>query len=347
MQNKFDEDIYNWMSENIERENTPCTGHMWRRNAHSFLETTHTSPLAMTDCRHGARCRKFGCVFRHPPFRQKDCPMGSNCVTAGCQRLHPLSAKHVVPPKRTAALYEPTTMTAYDIRLKLKPGTIVLCKRQPSDPAWMSAKLVSLRGQIVTVKFDERSQPEEMPLSAIRCPPPQTPCRHGAACVKFGCMFVHPESRRKDCPRGFACRDPNCVHLHPVAKCDSHSNAISEQLQSQQTNQQLQPQYHLNLRHIHPSANGDSATKNTNLSAKANLHPSAEQNEITISQAEEALHLLTKVVDCNEEFMLSCKNRRLLEILGLKAKKKQAIIDENFLIAHRIKSEIDNLFMSK
>jgi len=136
--------------------------------------------------------------------------------------------------------------------------------------------------------------------------------------------------------------------LHPVVKCGIHPNATNEQLHLQKTNQQLQAPSDLTLR---ASASNDPSTNNSNLSTKTNLqvgsHPSAGHNEVTTSQAEAALRLLVKVVDCNEEFMRSCENRRLLEILGLKAKKKQAIIDENFLIAHSLKSEIDNLFNAK
>jgi len=139
--------------------------------------------------------------------------------------------------------------------------------------------------------------------------------------------------------------------LHPVVKCGIHPNATNEQLHLQKKTQQLQAPSDFTFKHIRPSASHDPSTNNTNLSAKTNLqvgsHPSAEHNEVTTSQAEAALRLLVKVVDCNEEFMRSCENRRLLEILGLKAKKKQAIIDENFLIAHSLKSEIDNLFNAK
>merc|ERR1712137_402045 len=131
--------------------------------------------------------------------------------------------------------------------------------------------------------------------------------------------------------------------LHPVEKRDVHPNATSEQLHVQKTNQQLQAPSDFTLKYISASASASNepSTNNTNLSAQTNLqvgsHASAEHNEITTSQAEAALRLLVKVVDCNEEFMLSCENRRLLEFLGLKAKKKQAIIDENFLIAHSLK----------
>merc|ERR1712100_976951 len=100
---------------------------------------------------------------------------------------------------------------------------------------WMAAKLIRMTGKNVTVQLGDRDQPEDMPLSAIRCPRPQTPCRHGASCIKFGCMFVHPESRRKDCPRGAKCRDPLCVLLHPVAKCEVHTK--SEQLHAQLTSE--------------------------------------------------------------------------------------------------------------
>jgi hypothetical protein len=48
-------------------------------------------------------------------------------------------------------------------------------------------------------------------------------------------------------------------------------------------------------------------------------HACTSSNKIEISEAESALRLLLKVVDSNEEFMLSCENRRLLEILGLKS----------------------------
>lgn len=84
------------------------------------------------------------------------------------------------------------------------------------------------------------------------------------------------------------------------------------------------------------------------LSSQTLLQPCERTgNRMTTSQAEMALRLLMKVVDSDEEFMLNGENRRLLEILGLKAKKKQAILDENFLIAHSIKKQIDNLFNTK
>merc|ERR1712038_1817349 len=84
---------------------------------------------------------------------------------------------------------------------------------------------------------------------------------------------------------------------------------------------------------------------NPELDSRA-LHPCVD-SEILTSEAEAALRILMKAVDCNEEFMLSSENRHQLEILGLKAKKKQAILDEKFLIAHSIKNEIDNLSDSK
>merc|ERR1712003_15016 len=43
----------------------------------------------MPQCRHGADCVKYGCLFRHPPNRRKECPFGRECVTVGCNLLHP------------------------------------------------------------------------------------------------------------------------------------------------------------------------------------------------------------------------------------------------------------------
>jgi len=61
------------------------------------------------------------------------------------------------------------------------------------------------------------------------------------------------------------------------------------------------------------------------------------------AKAKAALQLLMQVVDSNEDFMLNKENRRLLTILGLKATKKQAVIDEEFMEAHNINKKIDTL----
>jgi hypothetical protein len=219
---------------------------------------------------------------------------------------------------------------------------------------WMAAKLIRMTGKNVTVQLEDRNQPEDMPLSAIRCPRPQTPCRHGASCIKFGCMFMHPEARRKDCPRGAKCCEAHCVFLHPVTRCGHAPKTSSEQPRTQPPNVQRHSQPYSTPKQTRQPAESGLSTKNNNLTAKTKLQPSSqvllptcEQNSLTTSQAEIALRLLLKVVDSDEEFMSSCENRRLLEILGLKAKKKQAILDENFLIAHTIKNQIDNLFNTK
>jgi len=50
------------------------------------------------------------------------------------------------------------------------------------------------------------------------CPQVQArckPCMHGERCVKFGCMYSHPASRRADCRLGFRCKDASCKFLHP------------------------------------------------------------------------------------------------------------------------------------
>ena len=49
------------------------------------------------------------------------------------------------------------------------------------------------------------------------------------------------------------------------------------------------------------------------------------------------------VVDSNEDFLSVPENRRLLEILALKAKKTQAVIDEDYQNAHKLKKQIHNL----
>ena len=49
------------------------------------------------------------------------------------------------------------------------------------------------------------------------------------------------------------------------------------------------------------------------------------------------------VVDSNEDFLSVPENRRLLEIMGLKAKKTQAVIDEEYQLAHTLKRQIHNL----
>jgi len=280
----------------------------------------------MSNCRHGADCVKYGCAFNHPPHRRNDCRYGENCSVFGCKKLHPRSSS-----KHSTSVPPWVPRDANDIRAKLKPGTIVLCKRQPCDPVWSSAKLIRLMGQTVTVKLEDSAEPENMPLSAIRCPPPKTPCRHGVSCVKFGCMFIHPEGRRKDCPRGASCRDIHCVHLHPVTR-NAH-------LQSTK----IQPPKKIIYRNLSIVTNLDSETKSTAVKKSQ----SAAQQRITTPKAESALHLLMKAIDSNEAFMQSDENLRLLKILGLKAQKMQAVLAEDFLSAHKIKTQIDNLCNTK
>lgn len=304
------------------------------------------------DCRHGADCVKYGCAFTHPPHRRQDCEYGRDCSIPGCKNLHPLSSlKH---PTSVPHVRDPN-----DIRAKLQPGTIVLCKRQPFDPVWMSAKLIRLVGKTVTVKLEDSAEPENMPLSAIRCPPPKTPCRHGVSCVKFGCMFIHPEGRRKDCPRGASCRDVHCVHLHPVTRNGNmhshlHASHLHSHFKSTNNAYNAQPQEKLIYTNLRITTNLDSERKNNTLATNQNAVPvqpepvrAQPEPQITTSKAEAALHLLIKAVDSNEEFLQNDENRRLLEILGLKAKKKQAVLNEEFLSAHEIKVEIDNLRNTK
>ena len=40
-------------------------------------------------------------------------------------------------------------------------------------------------------------------------------CRHGEYCVKYGCKFKHPPTRRKECRFGFDCVNEKCRFLHP------------------------------------------------------------------------------------------------------------------------------------
>jgi hypothetical protein len=115
-----------------------------------------------------------------------------------------------------------------------------------------------------------------------------------------------------------------------------------------------QPQKKIIYKNLHITTNFDSETTNNALAKNQNAvrvqpEPVRDQPEpqITTSKAEAALHLLIKAVDSNEEFLQNDENRRLLEILGLKAKKKQAVLNEEFLSAHEIKIEIDNLCNTK
>jgi len=133
----------------------------------------------------------------------------------------------------------------------------------------------------------------------------------------------------------------------------------SEQIYSQPTSKHLysdsQP---YSATDVHSSTRMEPLNKKQNLSATIQNQvgrPRAPQesvdcNNFTTSEAEEALRKLVKYIDSkigNKEFLSDFENRRLLQILGLKAKKRQAVLDEKFLIAHDIKSEIDNLCNSK
>jgi len=40
-------------------------------------------------------------------------------------------------------------------------------------------------------------------------------CMHGGSCIKYGCTFIHPPSRPKDCPHGANCRLKTCKLHHP------------------------------------------------------------------------------------------------------------------------------------
>jgi len=172
-------------------------------------------------------------------------------------------------------------------------------------------------------------------------------------------MFTHPEGRRKDCPKGASCCDIHCVHLHPVTRnqyLHSQTQSKSKHLQSANSEKlHLQSYAGINKQNqqLYTSTKSDSqtkdnsSTKNRTMSSASNACGSHAvqqcDTDMTTSKAEAALHLLMKVVDSNEEFLLNYENRRLLKILGLKAKKKQAVLDEKFLAAHKIKIEIDNL----
>lgn len=290
---------------------------LWRRRkSYPLVKQPWTPP----PCRHGTDCVKFGCVFSHPPSRPKDCDLGAKCVIVGCKLLHPRSEVSLTRcwtcPEAMGENTTPADKTLYDRRLNLKPGTIVLCKRHPSDPVWISAKLIRIVGHTITVKVEGCDKDEDMPLNSVRCPPPKTPCRHGISCVKFGCMFTHPEWRRKDCPKGGECQDSDCKHLHPSSR-SVHLSCPT----------MTSPSVTLTTKHI------TLPTKSTCFGC----------HTIPTEQAEAALELLMRVVDSNEDFLLVRRNLQLLQILGLKAKKKQAVIDEEFLIAHNIKNEIDNL----
>merc|ERR1712179_475966 len=116
-------------------------------------------------------------------------------------------------------------------------------------------------------------------------------------------MFTHPPSRRQDCPKGELCLDAHCTLLHPAT------------------------------RNVRPSS-GTAPTATSSRSHSVNFTHAGSSKAATTTAAESALKLLMTVVDSNEDFMSVPENRRLLEILGLKAKKTQAVIDEDYQNAH-------------
>lgn len=276
----------------------------------------------MPQCRHGADCVKYGCLFRHPPNRREECHFGRECTIIGCKLLHPRpvtefsSKRAVMATNDSAAAGFAAASASVDLRSNLKPGTIVLFKRQPADPVWMSAKVICLNGQKITVNAEDKDEAEDLPLSSIRCPPPKTRCRHGASCVKFGCMFMHPPSRRPDCPRGAACLDPKCTLLHPATR-NVQRLGLSE-------------------RSLPPTR-----PTNTNNSLSHTSHTHAGSSATTTSEAEMALKLLSDLVDSDKNFLSVPKNRILLKILGLKAQKAQAVIDEDYESAFELKNQIE------
>lgn len=279
-------------------------------------QPSHTNRF-MPQCRHGADCVKYGCLFRHPPNRRKECPLGRECVIVGCNLLHPRPVNtNNSAAGSTAAPTSASGESLRDLRLNLKPGTIVLFKRQPADPVWLSAKVICLNGQTIRVNAEDKNEAEDLPLSAIRCPPPKTRCRHGAACVKFGCMFVHPPSRRPDCPRGAACPDAKCTLLHPATR-------------------RVQP---LGLSASSLPAPMPTCASNS-LSHTSRTH--AGSNATTTAKAELALKLLVDAVESDTKFLSVPENRRMLKILGLKAQKAQAVIDEDYESAFELKNQIE------
>lgn len=54
--------------------------------------------------------------------------------------------------------------------------------------------------------------PNRIPLSSSK------PCMHGERCVKYGCSYAHPPSRRQECHLGSQCKDVSCQLLHPRPK---------------------------------------------------------------------------------------------------------------------------------
>jgi len=42
-----------------------------------------------------------------------------------------------------------------------------------------------------------------------------TACKYGNGCVRFGCTFSHPTSRKRDCKFGGSCTRVGCYFLHP------------------------------------------------------------------------------------------------------------------------------------
>merc|ERR1739845_186118 len=103
-------------------------------------------------------------------------------------------------------------------------------------------------------------------------------------------MGMHPPARRQDCPKGGACLDPHCKLLHP-------------------TTRNLRPRL------------ATTATTTTPDRACTTCTCTGTDLPTTTAAAESALKLLMTVVDSNEDFLSVPENRRLLEILGLKAKK--------------------------
>jgi hypothetical protein len=133
-----------------------------------------------------------------------------------------------------------------------------------------------------------------------------------------------------------------------------HASHLHSHFKSTNNAYNAQPQEKLIYTNLRITTNLDSERKNNTFATNQNAVPvqpepvrAQPEPQITTSKAEAALHLLIKAVDSNEEFLQNDENRRLLEILGLKAKKKQAVLNEEFLSAHEIKIEIDNLCNTK
>lgn len=176
-------------------------------------------------CLHGASCIKFGCIYTHPPSRPRDCPAGEQCGVAKCLLHHPKS-RPIMQYKRIECRYG-TRCTNTACTFVHPPGRESKDAAQPcglsfSDLDGVSKQPHRARGAS-TPRFNREivRSPMVVPTHGTRptvgyFAATTKSCDNGAACLKYGCTYKHPESRATDCPFGQICKDPNCARLHPL-----------------------------------------------------------------------------------------------------------------------------------